>query len=143
MTKRKFLAKIKIAYDRVDTFFTPSVIRCIFCIQFNSMGINNNNLQSLYAFWQSWCRIIEFIALDDLFLHFLKEMVFCYQNCSGLQWEKIGLEFQKNFWNLRLKAENLQNFEIIRTIHSQSGRSDQFLVTEWFFNLFLGVSHIN
>ena len=38
------------------------------------------------------------------------EMVFCYQNCSDLLWEKIVLLIEKNFWNSRLKAENLQNF---------------------------------
>ena len=35
-----------------------------------------------------------------------KEMVFCYQNCSDLLWEKIVLVIEKNFWNLWLKAEN-------------------------------------
>ena len=38
------------------------------------------------------------------------EMVFCYQNCSDLLWEKVVLLIEKNFWNSRLKAENLQNF---------------------------------
>ena len=38
------------------------------------------------------------------------EMVFCYQNCFDLLWEKIVLLIEKNFWNSRLKAENLQNF---------------------------------
>ena len=38
------------------------------------------------------------------------EMVFCYQNCSDLLWEKNVLMIQKNFWNSRLKAENLQKF---------------------------------
>ena len=32
-----------------------------------------------------------------------------YQNCSDLLWEKIVLEIEKNFWNSRLKAKNLQN----------------------------------
>ena len=41
---------------------------------------------------------------------FVKIMVFCYQNCSDLLWEKIVLVIEKNFWNSRLKAENLQNF---------------------------------
>ena len=40
---------------------------------------------------------------------YLKGMVFCYQNCSDLLWEKIVLVIGKNFWNSRLKAENLQN----------------------------------
>ena len=42
--------------------------------------------------------------------HSEPEMVFCYQNCSDLLWEKIVLVIEKNFWNSRLKAENLQNF---------------------------------
>ena len=38
--------------------------------------------------------------------------VFCYQNCTDLLWEEIVLVkvIQKNFWNLRLKAKNLQKF---------------------------------
>ena len=36
------------------------------------------------------------------------EMVFCYQNCSDLLWEKIVLVIEKNFWNSRLQAKNLQ-----------------------------------
>ena len=71
-----------------------------------------------------------------------ESIVFCYQNCSDLLREKIVLVIEKNFWNSRLKAENLQIFEITRTIYSNSERSEQFLVTECFFNLFLEVSHI-
>ena len=71
------------------------------------------------------------------------EMVFCYQNCSDLLLEKIVLVIEKNFFNSRLKAENLQNFEITRIIYSNSERSGQFLVTGCFFNLFLKVSHIH
>ena len=54
-------------------------------------------------------------------------MVFCYQNCSDLLWEKIVLVIEKNF-------------EIAWTIYSNSERSEQFLVTECFFNLFLEIS---
>ena len=38
------------------------------------------------------------------------KVVFCYQNCSDPLWKKIVLVTEINFWNLRLKAENLQNF---------------------------------
>ena len=38
------------------------------------------------------------------------EMVFCYQNCSDLLWEKIVLVIKKKIWNSRLKAENFQKF---------------------------------
>ena len=36
--------------------------------------------------------------------------VFCCQNYSDLLWEKNVLVIEKNFWNPRLKAENLQQF---------------------------------
>ena len=56
------------------------------------------------------------------------------KNCSSdreklLQFEAEGREFFKNF-------------EITWTIYSNSERSEQFLVTECFFNLFLEVSQI-
>ena len=68
-------------------------------------------------------------------------MVFCYQNCSEILWEKIGLVIEKNYWNSRLKAENLQNFWDHLTINSNSERSEEFSLVECFFNLFLEVSH--
>ena len=39
-------------------------------------------------------------------------------------------------------SSDFKNFEITRTIYSNSERSEQFLVTECFFNLFLEVSQI-
>ena len=66
---------------------------------------------------------------SDVYEKNLLKMVFCYQNCSDLLWEKIVLVIEKNF-------------EITWTIYSNSERSEQFLVTEWFFNLFLEVSQI-
>ena len=35
------------------------------------------------------------------------DLVFSYQNCSDLLWEKID---QENFWNSRLKGKNVQFF---------------------------------
>ena len=40
----------------------------------------------------------------------LLDLVFCYQNCSDLLWEKIVLVIEKNFWNSRLKDQNLHDF---------------------------------
>ena len=37
-------------------------------------------------------------------------MIFCFQNCTDLLWEKKVLLIEKHFWNSRLKARNLQNF---------------------------------
>ena len=36
----------------------------------------------------------------------LQGMVFCYQNCSDLLWEKIVLVIEKNVWNSRLTIMN-------------------------------------
>ena len=65
-------------------------------------------------------KVIQIIiyGLDQMLLYLLQgkktdkttEMVFCYQNCSDLLWEKIVLVIEKNFWNSRLKAEKFQNF---------------------------------
>ena len=41
---------------------------------------------------------------------------------------------RENLLKLRLRICKI--FEIIRAIYSNSERSEQFLVTEWFFNLF-------
>ena len=69
-------------------------------------------------------------------------MVFCYQNCSDLLWEKIVLVIEKNFWNSRLKAENLQNFwDHMNNLFKQRKVSTIF-ETECFFNLYLEISQI-
>ena len=51
------------------------------------------------------------------------EMIFCYQNCSS-------------------DREKLLKFEAEGREFSNSERSEQFLVTECFFNLFLEVPQI-
>ena len=51
-------------------------------------------------------------------------MVFCYKYHSDLLWENCSCDWE-NFW--RLKAENLQKFEIPRTIFSNTERSEHFL----------------
>ena len=43
-----------------------------------------------------------------------KNMVFCYKNCPGLLWEKNVLVVKKNFWILKLKAENCKIIEITK-----------------------------
>ena len=70
------------------------------------------------------------------------QIVFCYQNCSDLLWEKIALVIEKNFEIRGWRPRICKNFEITRTIYSNRERSEQFLVTECFFNLFLEVSQI-
>ena len=64
-------------------------------------------------------------------------MVFCYQNCSDLLWEKIVLvieKFEDEGWEFDKK------FEITRTIYSNSERLEQFLVTfltcSWWFLIY-------
>ena len=61
-------------------------------------------------------------------------MVFCYQNCSDLLWKKEDREKI-----LKFEAED-REFEITRTICSNSKRSEQFLVRECFFSLIMEVS---
>ena len=59
---------------------------------------------------QFWCLKFFLKFTHCLKVFHWKSMVFCYQNCSDLLWERIVLVTEKNFWNSRLKAENLQKF---------------------------------
>ena len=70
------------------------------------------------------------------------EMVFCFQNCSDLLWEKNCFSDREKLEIRDWRPRILKIFEITRTIDSNSERSEQFLVTECLFNLFLEVSHI-
>ena len=55
-------------------------------------------------------------------------LVFCFQNCSDLLWEKIVLVIKKNFLRKLLNFENEgrepENFEITKTIYSNGKRSE-------------------
>ena len=61
------------------------------------------------------------------------QYVFLATNGSILLW--------KLFWPT-VRKKNILVIEITRTFFSNSERSEQFLVTECFFNLFLEISHI-
>ena len=59
---------------------------------------NDNKIDDIFLCW--------FLFSD--FLRWNPKMVFCYQNCSDLLWEKIVLVIEKKIWNSRLKAKNFQ-----------------------------------
>ena len=56
----------------------------------------------------------------------------------GMYFDAVVVEVEKNLLLFRLALAIL----CTRTIYSNSERSEQFLVTKCFFNLFLEVSHI-
>ena len=129
--------------------FTPAVtinIPSLFLCYFNPIGYSVREHTELRASF-----ILKFASLFILFcLSKVKidsvwlEMLFCYQiwptvrkNCSGDQ-EKL-LKFVVG---CREFARICKKFQIARTIYSHSERSEQFLVTEYFFNLFLEVYHM-
>ena len=71
---------------------------------------------------------------SQVFRVFNENLVFCYQNCSDLQWEKVVLVIKIKFFEIRgWKSRICKIFEVWLTIHSNSERSEQFLVTECFF----------
>ena len=113
--------------------------------RFALVGIGKLPLKKLI-----WGRVIK---IDWQFMDFYTQFVFFLRSfwngilLTKLFWptyceKKIVLVIEKNIWNSKLKAKNLQNFEITKTIYSNSERSEHFLVTECFFNLFLEVSQI-
>ena len=89
------------------------------------------NLQS-YPIWRI-CRVNQ--AKTSRFV--MSKMVFCYQNCSELLREKIVLWLRKTLEIRGWRPRICKLFVITRTIYSNSERSEQFVVTECFFNVFL------
>ena len=79
-----------------------------------------NNMYFIFIEIDSWKNLctIDLEKLQRLARSTTLEIVFCFQNCSDLQWEQIVVAIKKNFWNWRLKAG---------TIYSNSERAQQFL----------------
>ena len=78
----------------------------LFTVPINCSSYLKNSWPSTSNF-KSFSRSIEqfFLTVGQ---NNLVTMIFCYQNCSDLLWEKVVLVIEKNFWISRLKAENLQ-----------------------------------
>ena len=94
---------------------------------------HERTLAHLLPFWIStYLNVIFHWSMQEV--KCAKWMVFCYQNYSDSLWEEIVLVIEKNIWNSRQKAENLQT-----TIHSNSVRS--FFETECFLNLLFIISN--
>ena len=95
--------------------------------------------------WQVLVKISKFsifVGIEWILLvhnglkEFLKShWVFCLQNYFDLLWEKKC----SSDWEKLLKFEA----EVTKTMKKNSERSEQFLVTECFFNLFLEVSQLS
>jgi hypothetical protein len=113
-------------------------------LKFSGIWLKNYNL-----WWQGFCinksiftygllyDLLHFfwhvlLVMDDRFIQW--EMVFCYQNCSDLLWEKNVLLIKKNFWKLEAKfLRSLKQF--IQTVKGQNKFSEQnaFLTCFWRF----------
>ena len=54
---------------------------------------------------RAFCVLLKSLLFSYFFLLFLilLSVVFSYQNCPDLRWEKVVLVIEKNFWNSRLK----------------------------------------
>ena len=101
----------------------------------------------LKNFANSWPSTLNFNSFSRLLEHFFltvgqKNFGNKISNFYDLLLEKVFLVIEKTFemrgWRPRIRKK----FEITRTIYSNSERSEKFLVTECFFNLFLEVSYI-
>ena len=88
------------------------VMKCLVCLVHDLIFVDNFETGKLFFLkiepsnFKKW-KITSIFIRENLCT---EQMVFCYQNCSDLRWERIVLVIEKNFWNLRLKAENFQNF---------------------------------
>ena len=135
-----------------DLFFPPRTIKKG-AVNVGSLSVKNYQVLKVMPYGISckltrklvprhtkWSQHISEIAFE-LFI-ILPSMVFCHQNCSDLLWEKSVPVIEKSFEIRGWRPRICKHFEITRTIYLNSERSEQFLVTECFFNLFLELSHI-
>ena len=91
---------------RIFYLWSPRVLKIRYVIFYGWLHWKSNSIFFLCKKIMKGLRwaLVHLLLLEgDVF-------VFCYQNCSDLLWEKIVLVIEKNFWNSRLKAENLQTF---------------------------------
>ena len=101
-------------YVYICWFTEQSCIIPFFPQQITVTSMRKNPDYSIY--YNCWARLFFLGVIPAAMLIYLNykvsfvPLVFCYQNCSDLLWEKIVLVIEENFWNSRLKAENLQNF---------------------------------
>ena len=65
-------------------------------------------------FYLDFIQILSKLYQDKIWIKL--EIVFCYQNCSDLLWEKIVLVIEKIFWNSRLNSRKVWN----QTVKSQN-----------------------
>ena len=103
-------------------------------------AINLLSLEGADEIWQNICSTFMICYVTWTKNH--PKMVFCYQNWSDLLWEKLFQWSRKTFEIRGWRPRICKIFVITWTIYSNSERSEQFLVTECFFNLFLKISQI-
>ena len=114
--------------------------------QFYSSNLDKRPLDNTWLHPHIWNRVV--ISKTTILYSKLciQVLVFYYQNCSDLLWEKIVLVIEKSLKTFEIRGWRLRickNFETTRIIYSNCERwSEQYLVTECFFNLFLEVSLI-
>ena len=82
-------------------------------------GRKNSQRQICYAiFCNCWGYLVWVPSWKEgrqyYLINYYQKCFILLSNCSDLLWEEIVLLIEKNFWNLRLKAGNLQNFEITK-----------------------------
>ena len=109
----------------------------IFFLNFSCMFLNPN------IFFPIWILIVLMYQIWETSRNKLRKHS-VPKNCSDLSLFEFEL-FQRSqkFWKFSAFSLEFQKFfSITRTICLNSERSEQFLVTECFFNLFLEVSQI-
>ena len=124
----------------ISNDFSNHLLLPIFLTSFNFFRENKIKINFTQNFYYSilvllslhfyFCRL-KWLYLKEVFKkwYFVTKIVLTYCEKKLLKFEAEGREFAKMF-------------DITRTIYSNSERSEQFLVTECFFNLFLEVSQI-
>ena len=83
----------------------------------NGLGCKRKTFEHLYISWsnESWRKFVDHSTDEKNWetngrILWLTGMVFCFENCSDLLYEKMSSNWEHTFENSRLKVENLLNF---------------------------------
>ena len=119
----------------INRYFTPCIIRIIFvCLHFLFCQLDLNSIVAAICNRKEMIQRILKVVWSHCWYFFTK-IVLTYSQKKMFLW---GTTFEIRGRRPRI----CKNFEITRTIYSNSESSERFSMTECFFNLFLNISHI-
>ena len=121
---------IQVTLDCTASSFLPCLYTCCHLVG-NQQVFAHSQIVVVFV-------VCHFTQWSGIHCQIKKIMVFCFQNCSGLQWENVAQVIEKNFWNSRMQAKFAECFrwleQFFRAMKSQNNFWNRMLLScSWRF----------